>query len=56
MDLTLHHTIQKNITEHGKESPVEDEDIKIIGTRPVMSRTFSPVGINIEIPQTHCFS
>ena len=30
----------KNITEHRKKSPFEDEYIKIIGTRPEISRTF----------------
>ena len=45
----------KKIIEHDKISPVEDKEIKIIGTRPEISRTFSPIVINIEIPQTHHF-
>ena len=27
----------KNINEHGKKSPFEDEKIRIIGTRPAIS-------------------
>ena len=30
-----------------KKSPVGDEDIRIIGTRPAIIVTFSPIGINI---------
>ena len=41
----------KNINEHGDKSSVEDEDIRIIGTNPVMSTIFSPIGRNIVIPQ-----
>ena len=36
----------KKITQHGKKLPVEDEDIENIGTRPAISRTFSPIGRN----------
>ena len=39
-----------------EKSPVEDDEIKIIGTRPEISRKFSPIVINVEIPQTHRFS
>ena len=46
----------KNINEHGKKSTFEDEYIRIIGTRPEISRTFLSIGIKIEIPQTHRFS
>ena len=46
----------KNINEHSNKSPVEDQDIIIIGTTPARSTSFSPTGINIVIPQTHCFS
>ena len=42
----------KNITWHCKKSPVEDEDIEIIGTRPATSRTFSPIEKYIECAQT----
>ena len=37
----------KNISEHSKKSSVEDEDIKTIGTRPSISKSVSPIGINI---------
>ena len=30
----------KNITQHGRKLPVEDEDIDIIGTRTAINRTF----------------
>ena len=46
----------KNITGHDKKSHAEHEEIKFIRTRPEISRYFSPIGRNIEIPQTHCFS
>ena len=46
----------KNINEHGKKLPVEDEYIRFIGARPAISRNFSPIGRNIEITQTHRFS
>ena len=46
----------KNKNYHEKKSPFEDEEIRIIGTRPAISRMFSPIGRNIEIPQTHRFS
>ena len=45
----------KDIIENGKSS-VEDEDIIIIATRPAIIITFSPIGRNIEFPQTHRFS
>ena len=48
--------ISKDITEHGNYSPVEDEDIIIIGTTPAISTSFSPIGINIIIPQKNRFS
>ena len=44
----------KNITEHGKKSPVEDEEI-IISTRPAIGRSLSPIGRNIYISQTNRF-
>ena len=46
----------RNYNEHESKSSVEDEDIKTIGNRPAISSTFSPISINIEIPQTHRFS
>ena len=45
----------KNIYEHGNKSPVEGEEIRIIGTVPEIRTKFSPIGRNIVIPQTHCF-
>ena len=42
----------KNIIQHGKKSPVQDEEIKIIGIRPAISITFSSIGRNIEFPQS----
>ena len=30
----------KKINENGKSAPIEDEEIKIISTRPAISRTF----------------
>ena len=44
------------MNKHGKKSPSEDEDIKSIVTRPSISRNFSPIGRNIEIPQIYRFS
>ena len=46
----------KNITQHGKNSHVEDEEMKIIGMRPVISKTFSPIDINEAFPQKKRFS
>ena len=31
----------KKITQHGKKSPVGDDDIEIVGTRPTITKTFS---------------
>ena len=42
----------KNINKY-KKSPIEDEEVQIIGTRPAISRSLSPTVRNIEIPQTH---
>ena len=44
------------ITRYGKKTPVEDENIKIIGRWPEISRTFSPIVIDIEFPQAQRFS
>ena len=55
LHLTVHHIIPKQLP-IVKNPPVEDEDIKIISTRPAASRTFPPIGRNIETPQTHRFS
>ena len=46
----------KNITEHGKKSLFEDEEIKIIGTRQSISRKFPSIGRNINFSQTQWFS
>ena len=46
----------KNMNEHEKNHLFEDEEIRIIGTSPAISRVFSPIDRNIEIPQTHHFS
>ena len=46
----------KNITQHGKIPPVEDEDIEIFGTSPAISRTFQPIVRNIEFAQTQLLS
>ena len=42
----------KNVTQYRKKSPVEDEEIGIIGTRPPISRFFSPIDRNIAFAQT----
>ena len=49
----MHRNLPKNINEHGNKPPVEDEEIRIIGTTPEISTSFSPIGRNIVIPQTH---
>ena len=46
----------KKITKDRKKSLVEDGDIEIVGTRPAIGRTFSPIGRNIEFSQTHRLS
>ena len=55
MYLTIHNNVPKILLSM-KKSPIEYEENKIIGIRPVISRTFSPIGINIEFPQAHKFS
>ena len=45
-----------SITRTVSISPVEDEYIRIIGTTPETSTSFSPIGRNIVIPQANCFS
>ena len=47
----MHHPLLKILLRIEK-SPVEDEDIEIIGTRPVISITLSPIGRNIEFAQS----
>ena len=49
----MHHTLPKKVNDRGNKSPVEDEEIRIIGTTPVISTSFSIICINIVIPQTH---
>ena len=43
----------KKVDEHGKKSSLEDDPIKIIGTRPPISCHESPIGQNIVIPNTY---
>ena len=45
----------KNINDRGNKSPVEDEEIIIIGTTPAISTSFSPIGRNIVVPQANRF-
>ena len=40
----------KNIDEHGKKSSLEDDPVKIIGTRPPISFHVSTIAQNIVIP------
>ena len=40
----------KNIDEHGKQSSLEEDSVKIIGTRPPISCHVSPIGQNIVVP------
>ena len=47
MGLTMHHHLPKILLSIAKKSPVEDEEIEIIGTRPETSRKFSPIGRKI---------
>ena len=42
----------KKINYHGKKLPVEYDDIKIIGIRPSISRTFSPIDRQIKFSQS----
>ena len=46
----------KNITRDSKKSPVDDDETEIIGIRPIISRTISRIGKNIEFPQAQSFS
>ena len=46
MYLTMYHTIPK-ILLFMEKSPVEDEDVEIIGIRPAISRTFLPIVRNM---------
>ena len=46
----------KNINEHGKQSYLEEDSVIIIGIRPEISSHISPIGQNIVIPKTNCFS
>ena len=41
----------KNSTQHDKKSPVEDDDIEIVGRRPAISRKVSPIGRQVKFPQ-----
>ena len=36
----MHYTVSKKINDTGNISPVEDEDVRIIGTTPVISTIF----------------
>ena len=42
----------RNITHNGKKSPIEDDENKIVDTRPAISRNFSPSGRKIKILQS----
>ena len=46
----------KNIDEHGKQSSLEEDSVKIIGTRPPISCHVSTIGQNLLIPNTNRFS
>ena len=46
----------KKDTQNGTKSPVEDEENTFIDIMPAISRTFSPIGINIEFSQANRFS
>ena len=41
---------------HGNKSPVEDKGVRISGTMPAISKSFSPIGRNIVIPPKQNFS
>ena len=41
----------KNIDENGKQSSLEEDSARIIGTRPAISSHVSPIGQNIVIPK-----
>ena len=45
----------KNIDEHGKQSSLEEDSVKIIGTRPPISFYVSPIVQNTVIPNTIFF-
>ena len=38
MDLTMHHTFPKSVLIIKNKSPVEDDDIEIVGTMPAINR------------------
>ena len=46
----------KNIYEHGKQSSLEEDSVKIIGSRSPIRCHVSPIGQNIVIPNTNGFS
>ena len=46
----------KNINDRGNKSPDEDEEIIVISTPPEICTSFPPIGRNIVILQTNCFS
>ena len=41
----------KKSTNYGKKSPVDNDKIKIVGTRPVISRKLPPSGRQINFSQ-----
>ena len=41
----------KKSTQNGKKSHVEDDEIEIVGTRPVISINFSPISRQTEFTQ-----
>ena len=42
----MHHTVTKKLLRM-KKAPIEEDEVKIIGIRPAISRTFSPIGRKI---------
>ena len=46
----------KKIDEHDKQSSLEEDTVRIIGTRPSISSHLSPIVQNIIIPKTNHFS
>ena len=47
MGLTMHHHLPKILLSIAKKSPVEDEEIEIIGTRPETSKFVTLIGRKI---------
>ena len=56
MHLTVYHTHTKILPRIGKKSPVENEHIKTIGTRPENREPFHQLEEIYKFTQTHLFS